>query len=124
MSHSPGLRLKIAEWMLERGQPLSAYDVSKKFEITRQQAMAFLTIQEKDNAIETQMGHGILVTCRNAYRRRNTKTIKVISIDRDKIVQRRHHYNTYRYYTLKSTSDLSHAEKWEWVISNAIRRKK
>lgn len=109
--------------MLERGHPLSAYDVSKKFEITLQQAMAFLTILEKDNAIETQKGHVIPVTCCNSYRR-NTRTIKVISIDREKIDQRQHHYNTYRHYPLKSTSDLSLVEKWERVIRNAGRRKK
>ncbi|HCL5309953.1 TPA: hypothetical protein N2G38_002233 [Salmonella enterica] len=123
MSNSPGLHLKIAEWMLERGHPLSAYDVSKKFEITLQQAMAFLTILEKDNAIETQKGHVIPVTCCNSYRR-NIRTIKVISIDREKIAQRRHHYNTYRHYPLKSTSNLSFVEKWERVIRNAGRRKK
>lgn len=123
MSNSPGLHVIIAEWMPERGEPLSVHDVSKKFGITLQQAMAFLTILENDNAIETQRGHVIPGTGHNACRR-NTRTIKVISIDRDKIDQRQHHYNTYRHCPLKLTDDLSRSEKWELIIRNSRWRKK
>ncbi|EBV5493271.1 TPA: FaeA/PapI family transcriptional regulator [Salmonella enterica] len=117
MSHSPGLHLTIAEWILERGEAVSAYDVSEHFGITIYQAKAFLTILEKDSAIETQRGRVIPASCRNSYRR-NARTIKVISVDREKITQRRHHYNTYRYHPLKTTSDLTRAEKWEMLIRN------
>ncbi|ECI3886708.1 hypothetical protein AHV09_07355 [Salmonella enterica subsp. enterica] len=123
MSSSPGFHLTIAEWILERGEAVSAYDVSEHFGITIYQARAFLTILEKDNAIETQRGRLIPASCLNSYRR-NARTIKVISVDREKITQRRHHYNTYRHHSLKPTSDLTRAEKWALIISNSRKGKK
>ncbi|EBU8673287.1 hypothetical protein DLR41_25805 [Salmonella enterica subsp. enterica serovar Panama] len=123
MKTPPGLHLKIAEWMLDNGEAVSAYDISENFGITIRQSRAFLTILEKDNAIETRRGEMIPVTCCNSCRR-NARTIKVISIDRDKIAQRRHHYNTCRHCPLKSINGLSRAEKWEFIIRNALRRKK
>ncbi|HCL5308441.1 TPA: hypothetical protein N2G38_000649 [Salmonella enterica] len=123
MSNSPSLHLIIAEWILERGEAVNASDISEKFGVTVQQSRAFLTILEKDNAIETQREQMIPVTCRNTNSR-NTRAIKVISIDREKIIQRRHHYNTYRHSPLESTSGLSRAEKWELIISNARHRKR
>ncbi|EDW4370676.1 hypothetical protein AAA67_001396 [Salmonella enterica subsp. diarizonae] len=123
MKTPPGLHLKIAEWMFENGEAVSAYDISENFGITIRQSRAFLTILEKDNAIETRRGKVMPATCHNSHKR-STRTIKVISIDRDTIAQRRHHYNTYRHCPLKSINGLSRAEKWEFIIRNARRRKK
>ncbi len=116
------LHLDIAEWVFECGQAVSVYDVSKKFGITLRQAMAFLTILEKDTAIETHRGYVIPATS-DQPRRRKIRTIRVTSIDREKILQRRHHCNTYRDYPGESVCELAVEEKWEWIINHAMRRK-
>ncbi|EJA7720482.1 TPA: hypothetical protein G8M64_004947 [Salmonella enterica] len=121
--NSSGLHLRIAEWILERGKPACVYDVAQQFGVTIRQARAFLTILEKDNAIETQRGRLMPAGCLNSCRQ-NARTIKVISVDREKITQRRHHYNTYRHHSLKPTGDLTRAEKWALIISNSRKEKK
>ncbi len=116
------LHLDIAEWVFECGKAVSVYDVSKKFGITIRQAMAFLTILEKDTAIETQRDY-VIPASSGQFRRRKIRTIRVTSIDREKILQRHHYCNTYRDYPGESVSGLVAEEKWEWIINHAMRRK-
>ncbi|EEE1294033.1 hypothetical protein CB343_003549 [Salmonella enterica subsp. diarizonae] len=123
MSHSTGLHLKIAEWMLEHKETVSAYDVSENFGLTVNQARAFMTVLEKDGAIKTHRGKNIPSHTSSGY---GLRTLKVTAIDREKIASRKKNpsYTNYKYYPLKSTSDLTRAEKWELIINNSRRRKR
>ncbi|ECQ0326220.1 hypothetical protein FZT04_14980 [Salmonella enterica] len=125
MSHSPGLHLTIAEWILERGEAVSAHDVSVKFGIPNHLALACLATMERDKAITTKRGEKTSGNARQSDYGNTVKTITVIAIDRDKIARRkmRPSYN-YQQYPLYPVSDLTRAEKWELLISNARRRKK
>lgn len=123
MSNSPSLHLKIAEWILERGEAVSAYDVSEKFGLTVNQARAFMTVLEKDGAIKTQRGENIPTHTTYGYK---IRTLAVTTIDHEKIASRKKQscYTNYKYYPLKSTSNLTRAEKWALIISNARKGKK
>ncbi|EPS2592479.1 hypothetical protein ACVDAB_003784 [Salmonella enterica subsp. enterica serovar Newport] len=125
MGHSPSFHLTIAEWILEHGEAVSAHDVSEKFGIPNHLAQVCLATIERDKAITTKRGEKTSGNARQSDYGNTVKTITVIAIDRDKIARRkmRPSYN-YQQYPLYPVSDLTRAEKWEWVINNAIRRKK
>ncbi|ECW1083492.1 FaeA/PapI family transcriptional regulator [Salmonella enterica] len=123
MSHSTGLHLKIAEWILELGEAVSAYDVSEKFGLTVSQARVFMTVLEKDNAIETQRGADIPSHASGRY---GIRTLKVTAIDHEKLASHKKNpsYTNYKYHPLKSTSNLTRVEKWELIFSHARRRRR
>ncbi|EAS3314829.1 hypothetical protein FPT47_23385 [Salmonella enterica] len=123
MKAPPGLHLKIAEWMFENGEAVSAYDISENFGITIKQSRAFMTVLEKDGAIKTQRGANVPTSTAYGY---EIRTLKVTAIDREKLASRKKNpsYTNYKHHPVESISDLSHAEKWELIISNARRRKR
>ncbi len=125
MSNSPGLHLTIAEWILERGEAVSAHDVSEKFGIPNRLALACLATMERDKAITTKRGETTSGNARQSEYGNTVKTITVIAIDRDKIARRkmRPSYN-YQQYPLYPVSDLTRAEKWALIISNSRKGKK
>lgn len=109
--------------MLEHKETVSAYDVSENFGLTVNQARAFMTVLEKDGAIKTHRGKNVPSHTSSGY---GLRTLKVTAIDREKIASRKKNpsYTNYKYYPLKSTSDLTRAEKWELIINNSRRRKR
>ncbi|EBH8947927.1 hypothetical protein MU985_003433 [Salmonella enterica] len=119
--NSSSLHLKIAEWILERDEAVSVYDVMAKFGITRHQAMGHLSILERDDAIKMQKNDTII----NSHCRHTIKTVTITYIDRKKIAQRKRspNYHHYKSHPVKSVSDLPPSEKWEWLIKNSRRRK-
>ncbi|EIB7674812.1 hypothetical protein K9I23_000198 [Salmonella enterica] len=86
MKAPPGLHLKIAEWMFENGEAVSAYDISENFGITIKQSRAFMTVLEKDGAIKTQRGANVPTSTAYGY---EIRTLKVTAIDREKLASRK-----------------------------------
>ncbi|EAM2672960.1 hypothetical protein ABGY98_002833 [Salmonella enterica] len=122
-----GLNYAIAEWMLEQGEPVSAYDVMNEFGITLPRAWGFLMVLEQDDAIEMKRCGSVPVTSLNG-RLVYVRVLKVIAIDREKIALRHNSpyhfdYRHCKYNSVESFSDLTPAEKWRWIISHARRRK-
>ncbi|EBB6487973.1 hypothetical protein HRW30_005076 [Salmonella enterica] len=121
--NSSELHLEIAEWILEHGDSVSVYDVVKRFDVTFRQATGLLSSIENDGAIETQRGVAIPT---QRFHHGVVRTIQVISINHEVISKRKKNpaYHNYKDCLVKSISNLSSAEKWEWIIKNARRRKK
>ncbi|ECE7748624.1 hypothetical protein EUW85_04710 [Salmonella enterica subsp. enterica serovar Ngili] len=126
--NSPGLHLEVAEWILERGNAACVYDVAKQFGVTVRQAIGLLSSVVTDGAIETQTGLVIPDRPNGRYNTQHVRTVRVISIDYEAISLRKksHRYHTYhaRSHQPETDGEMSRAEKWEWVIRNAIRRKR
>ncbi|EHF8059316.1 hypothetical protein RD136_004623 [Salmonella enterica] len=120
--------MKVAEWILERGDAACVYDVVKQFGVTVRQAIGLLSSVVTDSAIETQTGLIIPDRPNGRYNTRHVRTVNVLSINRKTIALRR---KTHRYHNYQAEShqpepygEMSPAEKWKWVIRNAIRRKR
>lgn len=126
--NSSGLHLKIAEWILERGEAVCVYDVAQQFGVTIRQATGLLSSLVTDSAIETQKGRVIPERPDGRYNTKHVRSVLVLSIDYETISRRR---NTHRHHNYHAEShqpetngEMSRAEKWEWIIRNAGRRKK
>ncbi|AXC67713.1 hypothetical protein DOE63_20725 [Salmonella enterica subsp. diarizonae serovar 59:z10:-] len=124
--NSSGLHLKIAEWILERGETVSVYDVTEKFGITLHQAIGHLVTLERDNAIKMQIIGSIPTEAPYSHCKRTVRTVTITDIYWEKIEQRTKNpdYRNYKNHPVKSVGDLPLAEKWEWIIRNARRHKK
>lgn len=127
-SNSSGLHLKIAEWILERREAVSVYDVAQQFSVTIRQATGLLSSLVTDSAIETQTGRVIPDRPGCRYNSEYVRSVLVFSIDYEAISLRK---KTHRYHTYHAEShqpetgwEMSRAEKWEWIIRNARRRKR
>ncbi|HCM1914253.1 TPA: hypothetical protein N3A33_000057 [Salmonella enterica subsp. salamae serovar 28:r:e,n,z15] len=126
--NSPGLHLKVAEWILERGSSVCIYDVAQQFGVTVRQATGLLSSVVTDSAIETQTGLVIPDRPNGRYNTNHVRSVLVLSIDYETISHRR---NTHRHHNYHAEShqpetggEMSRAEKWEWVIRNSRRRKR
>lgn len=122
---SSGLHLKVAEWILERGGAVCIYDVAIQFGVTVRQAIGLLSSVVADAAIETQTGR---VIPDRRYNTKHVRSVLVLSIDYETISRRR---NTHRHHNYHMEShqpetgrEMSRAEKWDWLIRNARRRKR
>lgn len=126
--NSSGMHLKVAEWILERGDAACVYDVVKQFGVTVRQAIGLLSSVETDNAIETRTGLIIPDRPNGRYNTKYVRTVGVLSIDRKTISRRRKTHQCHNYHTEshqpEMCCEMSRAEKWEWVIRNARRRKR
>lgn len=126
--NSSGLHLRIAEWILERGEAACVYDVAQQFGVTIRQAIGLLSSVVTDSAIETQTGLVIPDRPNGRYNSKYVRTVLVLSIDYETISLRKktHSYHTYhaKSHQPETDGEMSRAEKWEWVIRNAIRRKR
>ncbi|EJX4679204.1 hypothetical protein OD657_003136 [Salmonella enterica] len=125
--NSSGLHLKIAEWILERGEAACVYDVVKQFGVTIRQAIGLLSSVVTDSAIETQTGLVIPDRPSGRYNGKYVRSVSVLSIDHETISRRKkaHRYHSYhaKNHQPETGCEMSRAEKWEWVIRNARRRK-
>lgn len=126
--NSSGLHLKIAEWILERSEAVCVYDVAQQFSVTIRQATGLLSSLVTDSAIETQKGRVIPERPTSRHNSKYVRSVLVLSIDYETISRRR---NTHRHHNYHAEShqpetngEMSRAEKWEWIIRNARRRKK
>ncbi|EJM5005982.1 hypothetical protein R4O66_003333 [Salmonella enterica] len=126
--NSSGLHLKIAEWILERGDAACVYDVAKQFGVTVRQAIGLLSSVVTDSAIETQTGLIIPNRPDGCYNSKHVRSVLVLAIDYETISRRR---NTHRHHNYHAEShqpetgrEISCSEKWEWVIRNTRRRKR
>lgn len=127
--NSSGLHLKIAEWILERGESACVYDVVKQFGVTVRQAIGLLSSVVTDSAIETRTGLIIPDRPNGRYNGKHVRSVSVLSIDHETISRRRKTHQCHNYYRAESHQpetycEMSRAEKWEWVIRNARRRKR
>ncbi|EDS7586537.1 hypothetical protein AAQ05_001824 [Salmonella enterica subsp. diarizonae] len=126
--NSSGLHLRIAEWILERGEAACVYDVAQQFGVTIRQAIGLLSSVVTDSAIETQTGLIIPDRPSGRYNGKYVRAVLVLSIDYETISRRRkkpycHSYQAESHQP-ETDGEMSRAEKWEWVIRNAIRRKR
>ncbi|ENG9751950.1 hypothetical protein ABVO85_003920 [Salmonella enterica] len=125
--NSSGLHLKIAEWILERGEAACVYDVVKQFGVTVRQAIGLLSSVVTDSAIETRTGLIIPDRPSGRYNTKCVRSVSVLSIDHETISRRKktHRHHTYhaKNHQPETGCEMSRAEKWEWVIRNARRRK-
>ncbi|EAB4413631.1 hypothetical protein FH551_15920 [Salmonella enterica] len=126
--NSSGLHLKIAEWILERGEAVCIYDVAQQFSVTIRQATGLLSSLVTDSAIETQTGQIIPDRPGGRYNSEYVRSVLVLSIDYETISRRR---NTHRHHNYHAENhqpetgrEMSRAEKWDWVIKGAKLRKK
>lgn len=126
--NSSGLHLKIAEWILERGEAACVYDVMKQFGVTIRQAIGLLSSVVTDSAIETRTGLIIPDRPNGRYNGKYVRSVSVLSIDHETISRRKkaHRHHTYhaKSHQPETCCEMSRAEKWEWVIRNARRRKR
>ncbi|HAU2959181.1 TPA: hypothetical protein JC757_003000 [Salmonella enterica subsp. diarizonae] len=126
--NSSGLHLKVAEWILERGDAACVYDVAPRFGVTIRQAIGLLSSVVMDSAIETQTGLVIPDCPNDRYNTRHVRTVRVLSIHYEAISLRKktHRHHTYhaRSHQPETNEEMSRAEKWESVIRNAIKRKR
>ncbi|EDW4550787.1 hypothetical protein ABN97_004575 [Salmonella enterica subsp. salamae] len=127
--NSSGRHLKVAEWIVERGEAACVYDVVKQFGVTVRQAIGLLSSVVTDNAIETQTGLIIPDRPSGRYNGKHVRSVSVLSIDHETISRRRKMHQCHNYYRAESHQpetccEMSRAEKWEWVIRNARRRKR
>ncbi|EDQ9751414.1 hypothetical protein GXG73_05465 [Salmonella enterica] len=127
--NSSGMHLKVAEWIVERGEAACVYDVVKQFGVTVRQAIGLLSSVVTDNAIETQTGLIIPDRPNGRYNGKHVRSVSVLSIDHETISRRRKTHQCHNYYRAESHQpemccEMSRAEKWEWVIRNARRRKR
>ncbi|EAW1232646.1 hypothetical protein RG97_23335 [Salmonella enterica] len=126
--NSSGLHLKIAEWILERGESACVYDVVKQFGVTVRQAIGLLSSVVTDSAIETRTGLIIPDRPSGRYNGKYVRSVSVLSIDHEKISRRRKTHQCHNYraesHQPETYCEMSRAEKWEWVIRNARRRKR
>lgn len=126
--NSSGLHLKIAEWILERGEAACVYDVVKQFGVTIRQAIGLLSSVVTDSAIETRTGLIIPDRPNGRYNGKYVRSVSVLSIDHETISRRKkaHRYHSYhaKSHQPETCCEMSRAEKWEWVIRNARRRKR
>ncbi|EKY8364195.1 hypothetical protein RDV39_005007 [Salmonella enterica] len=126
--NSSGLHLKIAEWILERGEAACVYDVVKQFGVTIRQAIGLLSSVVTDSAIETRTGLIIPDRPSGHYNTKYVRSVSVLSIDHETISRRKkaHRYHSYhaKSHQPETGCEMSRAEKWEWVIRNARRRKR
>ncbi|EAT4550916.1 hypothetical protein EWO42_21445 [Salmonella enterica] len=125
--NSSGLHLKIAEWILERGESACVYDVVKQFGVTVRQAIGLLSSVVTDSAIETRTGLIIPDRPNGRYNGKYVRSVSVLSIDHETISRRKkaHQYHNYhaKSHQPETCCEMSRAEKWEWVIRNSRRRK-
>ncbi|HCA3618348.1 TPA: hypothetical protein MO359_003503 [Salmonella enterica subsp. diarizonae serovar 61:i:z] len=126
--NSSGLHLKIAEWILERGEAACVYDVVKQFGVTVRQAIGLLSSVVTDSAIETQTGLVIPNRPSGRYNGKYVRSVAVLSIDHETISRRKKAHQCHNYHAEshqpETCCEMSRAEKWEWVIRNARRRKR
>lgn len=126
--NSSGLHLRIAEWILERGDAACVYDVAQQFGVTIRQAIGLLSSVVTDSAIETQTGRVITDRPSGRYNSKYVRTVLVLSIDYAAISLRKktHSYHTYhaKSHQPETDGEMSRAEKWKLIISNARRRKR
>ncbi|EIE0340846.1 hypothetical protein LCT82_003979 [Salmonella enterica] len=126
--NSSGLHLKIAEWILERGESACVYDVATQFGVTVRQAIGLLSSVVTDSAIETRTGLIIPDRPSGRYNGKYVRSVSVLSIDHEKISRRRKTHQCHNYraesHQPETYCEMSRAEKWEWVIRNARRRKR
>ncbi|ECI4009659.1 hypothetical protein DN310_10045 [Salmonella enterica subsp. salamae] len=126
--NSSGLHLEVAGWISERGEAACVYDVVKQFGVTVRQATGLLSSVVTDSAIETQTGLIIPDRPSGRYNGKYVRTVRVLSIDYEIISRRRKTHRFHNYHAKshqpETDGEMSCAEKWEWVIRNAIRRKR
>ncbi|EIZ7189510.1 hypothetical protein MOS72_001835 [Salmonella enterica] len=126
--NSSGLHLKIAEWILERGESACVYDVAMQFGVTVRQAIGLLSSVVTDSAIETRTGLIIPDRPSGRYNGKYVRSVSVLSIDHETISRRRKTHQCHNYraesHQPETYCEMSRAEKWEWVIRNARRRKR
>ncbi|HAG0017402.1 TPA: hypothetical protein G8O67_004783 [Salmonella enterica] len=126
--HSSGLHLKVAAWILERGNPVCIYDVVKQFGVTVRQAIGLLSSVVTDSAIETQTGLIIPDRPVGRYRSKYVRTVQVLSIDYEATSRRKggnqyHNYHAENHQP-ETVGEISCDQKWEWVLRNAIKRRR
>ncbi|EAS0547128.1 hypothetical protein EX404_20310 [Salmonella enterica] len=126
--NSSGLHLEVAEWISERGSAVCIYDVAIQFGVTIRQATGLLSSVVTDSAIKTQTGIIIPNRPDGRYNSKHVRSVLVLAIDYEAISQRK---NTHRHHNYHAEShqperggEMSRAEKWDWVIRNAIKRKR
>ncbi|EBS7186490.1 hypothetical protein [Salmonella enterica] len=126
--NSSGLHLKIAEWILERGEAACVYDVAMQFGVTVRQAIGLLSSVVTDSAIETRTGLIIPDRPSGRYNTKCVRSVSVLSIDHETISRRKKAHQCHSYHAKshqpETCCEMSRAEKWEWVIRNARRRKR
>ncbi|EHW1217761.1 hypothetical protein K7B55_004759 [Salmonella enterica] len=125
--NSSGMHLKVAEWIVERGESACVYDVVKQFGVTIRQAIGLLSSVVTDSAIETRTGLVIPDRPSGRYNTKYVRSVSVLSIDHETISRRKkaHQYHNYhaKSHQPETCCEMSRAEKWEWVIRNSRRRK-
>ena len=129
MGHnSSGLHLRIAEWILERGEAACVYDVTQQFGVTIHQAIGLLSAVVMDSAIETKTGLLIPDRPNDCCNSKHVRSVFVLSIDYEIISLRKkaHRRDTYhaKSHQPETNGEMSRAEKWDWVIRNGGRRKR
>ncbi|EDV2799548.1 hypothetical protein CSN22_001057 [Salmonella enterica subsp. diarizonae] len=126
--NSSGLHLKVAEWILERGRAVCIYDVAQQFGVTVRQAIGLLSSVVADAAIETQTGLVIPDRPGGRYNSEHVRSVLVLSIDYETISHRRNTHRRHNYHAEshqpETGREMSRAEKWDWLIRNARRRKR
>ncbi len=126
--NSSGLHLRVAEWILERGEAACVYDVAQQFGVTIRQAIGLLSSVVTDSAIETQTGLVIPDRPGGRYNTKHVRTVSVLSINYETISSRKRTHQCHNYYAeshrQETDGEMSRTEKWEWVIRNAIKRKR
>lgn len=126
--NSSGLHLRIAEWILERGEAACVYDVAQQFGVTIRQAIGLLSSVVTDSAIETQTGLIIPDRPSGRYNGKYVRTVRVLSIDYETISLRRKTHRCHNYHAKshqpETDGEMPRAEKWKWVIRNSRRRKR
>ncbi|HAG0017396.1 TPA: hypothetical protein G8O67_004777 [Salmonella enterica] len=118
MSDLHGLHITIAEWILNHGKAVSAYDVSEQFGLTLNQTTAIMTILEKDRAIKTRRGKTVPSRASGRY---GIRTVKVTAIDHEKMEKRK---KKSAYSPPETIRHLSRRAKWARLLHNAWRDKK
>uniref|UniRef100_UPI003A8E2D26 hypothetical protein n=1 Tax=Salmonella enterica TaxID=28901 RepID=UPI003A8E2D26 len=107
--NSSGLHLKIAEWILERGEAACVYDVVKQFGVTIRQAIGLLSSVVTDSAIETRTGLIIPDRPNGRYNGKHVRSVSVLSIDHETISRRKKHTATTL--TTRKATSRKHAAK-------------
>ncbi|EAM4264210.1 hypothetical protein AVE81_002466 [Salmonella enterica subsp. diarizonae] len=113
--NSSGMHLKVAEWIVERGEAACVYDVVKQFGVTIRQAIGLLSSVVTDSAIETRTGLVIPDRPSGRYNTKYVRSVSVLSIDHETISRRKkaHQYHNYhaKSHQPETCCEMSRAEK-------------
>ncbi|EAA7986696.1 hypothetical protein BRR55_12845 [Salmonella enterica] len=120
------MHLKVADWILDAA---CVYYIATQFvSVTVRQAIGLLSSVVTDSAIETQTGLVIPDRPSGRYNGKNVRSVSVLSIDHETISRRKKAHQCHNYHAeshqQETCCEMSHAEKWEWVIRNARQRKR